>query len=75
MEIIIQLNGNTTMVDSNTQISYIEHFKINVNQEAKLNDGAKKNILTSRHPNREATMLVSEINLTIFENQLNEIRS
>jgi hypothetical protein len=29
---------------------------------------------TTKDPNREATMLVSETNLTMFENQLNEIR-
>jgi hypothetical protein len=45
---IIQLNGNTIMVGSSIQLSYTEHYTLNVNQGAKLNDGAEKNILTSR---------------------------
>jgi hypothetical protein len=42
--LVKQLNGNyyTTMVDSSTQLSYIELYKLNVNQGAKLNDGGKR---------------------------------
>jgi hypothetical protein len=42
--LVKQLDVNTTMVDSSTQPGYIEHC----NQGAKHNDGAKKNILTSK---------------------------
>jgi hypothetical protein len=54
--LIKQLNVNTAMLDSSTQLGYIEHC----NQGTKLNDGAEKNILTSmkkqpRHRNREPT--------------------
>jgi hypothetical protein len=61
--LVKQLDVNTTMVDSSTQLGYIEHC----NKGAKLNDGAKKNILTikkkqPRHSNREPTMMVSETN-------------
>jgi hypothetical protein len=52
--LIKQLNVNTAMLDTSIQLGYIEHC----NQGAKLNDGAEKNILTSkkkqpRHCNRE----------------------
>jgi hypothetical protein len=43
--LVKQFNVNTTMVDSSTQINYIEHCKFNVNQGGKLNDGAEKEYL------------------------------